>query len=147
VLALVDQPEMIGPCVLRHAHDGPEHQAANGATWSDPTATPDTDAQLDHAYRERAHLVALLAAMTPEAVIAPALDVDEPAWKIAYLTIGSRQCSWHIAPRDAELFVHVEHVQADDPRAQWDGHTTIEKYDRIQEHIRRTAGHNQEHRT
>lgn len=23
----------VGPCVLRHGHDGPVHQAANGATW------------------------------------------------------------------------------------------------------------------
>jgi len=95
----------------------------------------------DGAYRERAHLVALLAAMTPGAVIAPALDVDEPGWQIAYLTIGGRQCSWHISPRDVEFFAHVEHVQADDLRAQWDGHTTDEKY----EHIQRTASQNQEH--
>ncbi|MCX4827151.1 hypothetical protein OG746_26845 [Streptomyces sp. NBC_01016] len=84
--------------------------------------------QLSAAYRERAHLVALLAAMTPGAVIAPAPDVDEPGWQIAYLTIGGRQASWHIAPRDAYLFAAVEYVEADDPRAQWDGHTTEEKY-------------------
>ena len=108
---------------------------------ADPTTTPDTDAQLDTAYRERAHLVALLAAMTPGAVIAPAVDVDEPGWQIAYLTIGGRQCSWHISPRDVELFAHVEHAALDDPRAQWDGHTTDEKY----EHIQRTASQNQEH--
>lgn len=83
---------------------------------------------LDAAYRERAHLVALLAAMTPGAVIAPALDLDEPGWWIAYLNVGGRQASWHINPRDALLFAAVEHVGADDPRAQWDGHTTEDKY-------------------
>lgn len=82
----------------------------------------------DGAYRERAHLVALLAAMTDGAVIAYATDVDEPGWQIVYLTIGARQCSWHISPRDADLFAHVERVDIADPRAQWDGHTTEAKY-------------------
>lgn len=85
----------------------------------------------DGAYRERAHLVALLAAMTDGAVIAPAPDVDEPGWQIVYLTLGGRQASWHISPRDADLFQHVTYVGEQDPRAQWDGHTTEEKYDGI----------------
>ena len=50
----------------------------------------DLTAQRDGAYRERAHLVALLAAMTESAVIAPAPDVEEPGWQIAYLRIGGR---------------------------------------------------------
>lgn len=31
----------IGPCILRHGHDGPVHEAANGAKWwpnTDPAA-------------------------------------------------------------------------------------------------------------
>lgn len=50
-----------------------------------------------------------------------------------YITVGVRQLSWHIHPRDADLYRHVEHVPADDPRAQWDGHTTAEKYEAIRE--------------
>ncbi len=88
-------------------------------------------AERDCAYRERAHLVALLAAMTDGAVIAPAPDVDEPGWQIAYLTIGGHQATWHISPRDADLFAHIEPVDPDDPRAQWDGHGTELKYARI----------------
>lgn len=87
-------------------------------------------ADRDGAYRERAQLLALLASLHPS-VIAPAPDVDEPDWQILYLRIDDRQASWHIAPRDADLFVHVEHVPADDRRAQWDGHTTEEKYAHI----------------
>ncbi len=94
----------------------------------------DLTAQRDGAYRERAHLVALLAAMTESAVIAPAPDVEEPGWQIAYLRIGGRQASWHISPRDAGLFAHAERVEPDDPRAQWDGHTTEEKYAGIAAH-------------
>ena len=60
--------------------------------------------------------------------------VDEDGWQILYLHIDGRQASWHIAPRDAELLAHVEHVGVDDRRAQWDGHTTAEKYQHIGEH-------------
>ncbi len=90
----------------------------------------------DGAYRERAHLVALLASLHPS-VIAPAPDVDEDGWQILYLRIGGKQASWHIAPRDAELFDHVEHVPVDDRRAQWDGHTTEQKYAHIRQHAAR----------
>ncbi|MCP9205531.1 hypothetical protein [Streptomyces cucumeris] len=96
------------------------------------------EAERDAAYRERAHLLAWLAALHPaNAVITPAPDVDEPGWQLLYLLVGGWQMSWHIAPRDAELFAHVERVTADDPRAQWDGHSTTEKYDRIQQHVQR----------
>lgn len=88
------------------------------------------EVERDGAYRERAHLLAWLAALHP-AVVAPAPDVDEPGWQLLYLDASGWQLSWHIAPRDADLFAHVEHVPAEDPRAQWDGHTTEEKYARI----------------
>ncbi|MET8624562.1 hypothetical protein ABZW30_12530 [Kitasatospora sp. NPDC004669] len=83
--------------------------------------------QPDGAYRERAHLTAWLATTYP-AVITPATDIDEDGWQILYITADSRQLSWHIHPRDADLYAHVEHVPANDPRAQWDGHTTEQKY-------------------
>lgn len=97
------------------------------------------EAERDGAYRERAHLVALLAAMTDGAVITYATDVDEPGWQIVYLTIGDRQASWHVSPRDADLFQHTERVEHDDPRAQWDGHTTEEKYTAIAAHTAELA--------
>ncbi|MGV9282148.1 hypothetical protein [Streptomyces sp. NPDC003730] len=85
----------------------------------------------DGAYRERAHLLALLAALTDDAVITYAPDVEEPGWQIVYLQLGGHQASWHISPRDADLFAHVERVDVEDPRAQWDGHTTEAKYEQI----------------
>lgn len=94
------------------------------------------EAERDQAYRERAQLLAWLAALHPaSAVIAPAPDVDEPGWQIVYLNIGGRQASWHISPRDADLFEHVERAGPNDLRAHWDGHTTEEKYQRIADHI------------
>lgn len=93
------------------------------------------EAERDAVYRERAHLLAWLATTVP-AAITPAADTDEPGWNLLYLTTPAGQLSWHIAPRDAGLFGHVEHVAASDPRAQWDGHSTDEKYKRIRAHIR-----------
>ncbi|MFE6500740.1 hypothetical protein [Kitasatospora sp. NPDC057738] len=90
------------------------------------------EADRDGAYRERAHLTAWLATIHP-AVITPAVDIDEDGWQLLYITVGGRQLSWHIHPRDAELYAHVEHVDPADPRAQWDGHTAAEKYQVIRE--------------
>lgn len=89
-------------------------------------------AERDSAYRERAQLLAELATHYP-AVLAPAPDVDEPGWTLLYVTLPTGQASWHQHPRDRDLFGHVEHVPADDPRAQWDGHTTEEKYERLRQ--------------
>ncbi len=97
------------------------------------------EAERDGAYRERAHLLAWLATLHQDhAVLAPAIDIDdEDGWWLFFLTIAGRQLSWHIAPRDVPLFDHVQRVDVADPRAQWDGHTTDEKYQRIAELSRR----------
>lgn len=87
-------------------------------------------AERDGAYRERAHLLAHLAAVHPS-VITLAPDVDEPGWKLLFVYVDGQQMSWHISPRDDDLFEHVERVTCDDPRAQWDGHSTAEKYERL----------------
>lgn len=96
----------------------------------------DLTKERDGAYRERAHLLALLAALHPS-VIAPAPDVDEDGCQILYLRIDGKQASWHIHPDDTHLFIRVEQVAADDRRAQWDGHTTEQKYTHIGQHTAR----------
>jgi hypothetical protein len=94
----------------------------------------------DGAYRERARLVALVAGgLAEQAVVAPASDVDEPGWQILYATLHGRQCSWHFSPRDADLIEFFDHVPVDDPRAQWDGHTTEAKYEHI-DYLARALG-------
>jgi hypothetical protein len=126
------------PCFCGDWREGPDEDwddhLADAVLAVRDHAMQQLRAERDGAYRERAHLIALLATMTEGAVIAPAPDIDEPDWQIAYLTLGGWQCSWHIAPSDAALFARVEHVPADDPRAQWDGHTTDVKYRRIRTH-------------
>ncbi|WP_328425963.1 hypothetical protein [Streptomyces sp. NBC_00443] len=99
-----------------------------------------TAKERDGAYRERAQLLAWLAALHPSsAVITDSPDIDEDGWQLLYLVAGGWQMSWHIHPRDAELFKHVTVVDVTDPRAQWDGHGTEQKYERMRNHVRLLA--------
>lgn len=87
----------------------------------------ETDA-LNAAYRERAQLVALLAGLYPSHI--GYTDPAEPDWAVLIVELPTGQASWHIAPGDMPLFAHVQ------PTTRicrgWDGHTTEEKYERIQ---------------
>ncbi|MGW3246517.1 zinc finger domain-containing protein [Streptomyces sp. NPDC001070] len=88
------------------------------------------DKLLNAAYRERAHLAAWLAGLHPS-VIAPAPPDTGDGWYVLFLRAGGWQFCWHVTPGDLSLFDHVQRVPADDPRAQWDGHTFEQKYRRI----------------
>ncbi|MEU2443531.1 hypothetical protein ABZ588_08425 [Streptomyces althioticus] len=113
----------------------------NERRWKDEGNRRATaEAERDGAYRERARLVALVAGgLAEQVVVAPASDVDEPGWQILYATLHGRQCSWHFSPQDADLIEYFDHVPADDPRAQWDGHTTEAKYQHI-DYLARALG-------
>jgi hypothetical protein len=50
--------------------------------------------------------------------------------------VGLKQLTWHISPTDLDLFGHVKKVTPTDPFVQWDGHSTTEKYRRIQDYIK-----------
>lgn len=86
-------------------------------------------AALDAAYRERAHLVALLAAWRNSHI--GYTDPAAPDWAVLTIELPTGQACWHIAPDDLHLFAHVQPT----PRHArgWDGHTTDEKYARIDE--------------
>ncbi len=79
-------------------------------------------------YRERAHLVALLARLFPSWF---GVDEKEPEWPVIYIMLGDTQVSWHIAHEDLDLF---EGIPIDDDK-KWDGHSTEEKYQRIREYM------------
>lgn len=94
--------------------------------------------ELKRVERERAQLLAWLAALHPAStVIAPAHDPE--GTQDLYIVAGGWQLSWPIAARDAELFRHVTVVDVTDVRAQWDGHGTVQKYERIRNHVRLLA--------
>lgn len=79
---------------------------------------------MDSVYRERAHLVAHLAAIYPAAL---GMDPAEPDWAVVYIDTAEGQLSWHISPDDMDLFAHVSPVH----NVEWDGHSTEEKYARL----------------
>jgi hypothetical protein len=89
----------------------------------------DVTAERDKAYRERAHLVAHLAACHPSVMLT---DNTEPDWPIVFVSTSAGQMSWHIAKADLELFGHVPATT----EPTWDGHTTEEKYQRLAELVR-----------
>ncbi|NUS83000.1 MAG: hypothetical protein HOY75_09650 [Streptomyces sp.] len=92
----------------------------------------------DHAERETAQLLAWLAALHPAtAVIAPAHEPE--ASQDLYIVAGGWQLSWPIAAAHADLFRHVTAVDVTDPRAQWDGHGTEQRAERIRGHVRLLA--------
>ena len=86
-------------------------------------------AALDAAYRERAHLLALLAAWQPAHI--GHTDPAASDWAVLTVELPTGQACWHIAPADMDLFAHVQpkprHARG------WDGHSTEEKYARVRQ--------------
>ncbi|NJP93922.1 hypothetical protein HCN51_31560 [Nonomuraea sp. FMUSA5-5] len=80
-------------------------------------------------YRERAFLVAHLAALYPSALVHDA-DPKNPGWPVIFINTPRGQLSWHLATEDLDLFSHVP-VLTGDQAPQWDGHTTLQKYQRL----------------
>lgn len=77
-------------------------------------------------YQERAHLLALLAAIYPSHGYVP--DDAEPGFtQVLCIHFPWGQATWHIADSDRHLFTHVELTTSD-----YDGHTTAEKYEAMQ---------------
>jgi hypothetical protein len=89
---------------------------------------------VDDVYRERAHLVAHLAAVYPSRI--GHTDPAEPEWAVVTISLPTGQATWHVAPGDMDLFGHVRTDNAEP----WDGHTTEEKYARLDAHSRALAG-------
>lgn len=88
-----------------------------------------TEAERDKAYRERAHLVAYLAACYPSEMTQ---EHEGDQWPVVFVLGPTGQMSWHIARADLPLF---DHVGWHGLEPTWDGHTTDEKYQRLAELI------------
>lgn len=82
---------------------------------------------LDAAYRERDQLVAALSKIWPSRI---GIDENESPdwWYVVYVDSPAGQLSWHIPTHERkEFFGHL----SVDLGANWDGHTTEEKYRRL----------------
>ena len=86
-----------------------------------------TEEERDGAYRERARLVAFLAAQYDAHI--GYTDPNATDWLVVTIETPTGQTSWHIAERDRDLFEHVRLVPS--THNVWDGHTTDEKYIRL----------------
>jgi hypothetical protein len=112
-------------------------QALIALGWTPPAETvelapnPNETASL---YRERAALVAHLAAVYPSAIVHDA-DPEAPGWSVVFIHTPKGQMSWHLSGDDLDLFGHVLTSTTD----RWDGHTTEEKYERLAALTRATA--------
>lgn len=86
-------------------------------------------------YRERAALVAHLAACKPHHWVE---DPAEPDWPVILIFTEAGQLSWHISKDDLDLFP-AENPPPIGEEPAWDGHTTEEKYRRLDRITRWTA--------
>jgi hypothetical protein len=83
----------------------------------------------DNAYTERNKLVAFISKLYPSHL---ARHLEDPNWdadwmNIVFIDTPAGQLSWHIHDSELSLFDHIEYGENN-----WDGHTTEEKYDRLQ---------------
>lgn len=98
----------------------------------------------DSVERERAHLLAWLAALHPSSAVvsqAPAQAPDGAAGGQHFLSLmaGGRTLSWVLAPRDAPLFQHVRRAKETDMRVWRDAREIEAQYAHIHRHTRMLA--------
>ncbi|MEV0912279.1 hypothetical protein [Streptomyces hokutonensis] len=98
----------------------------------------------DSVERERAHLLAWLAALHPSSAVvsqapAPAPDGAAGGQHFLSLMAGGRTLSWALAPRDAPLFQHVRRARETDTRAWRDAREIEAQYAHIHRHTRMLA--------
>lgn len=85
------------------------------------------------AYLERNRVVAFLASMAlangwRAGVRRTAIEDWDPAWhNCCFIDLPTGQASWHYHDDHGELFSHLPPYEGD-----WDGHSTFEKYQRLE---------------
>lgn len=65
---------------------------------------------------------------------------NDPTWdkewlNVVFIELPTGQVSWHIHDRDLPLFAHLPHAQPpyiEGDATRWDGHSTEEKYKRLE---------------
>lgn len=81
----------------------------------------------DSAYEERNRVVAALASAFPSGIAQTAIEGWNPDWNgCVYVDLPVGQASWHYHISQSHLFSHLRPYNK-----AWDGHTTAEKYERL----------------
>ena len=87
--------------------------------------------ELDSVYNERNRLISLITTFYPSYLAKD--ETSEEGFKtVVYVETPEGQLSWHIADDEVHLFGHLVAGEND-----WDGHTTEEKYKRIERLVQR----------
>lgn len=84
---------------------------------------------LAEVYRERARLIAYLARVYPSVLHLHRVGGED--WPVIYIDTPRGQLSWHLSASDLDLFPDTPWLAARHSPP-WDGHTTHEKYLRLE---------------
>ena len=106
-------------------------EVANNFTYEAQHEVIALKKQKDGAYSERDRLVSALSKLFPSRLERhPHTDLTwENDWRwIVFIELPSGQASWHIHDSELDWFDHLDRY----PGNSWDGHTTEEKYLRLQ---------------
>lgn len=133
-----ERPYVEVPLGVALASGAPEYQEPEAQADADEgegihvdqilQANADLKANLDGVYSERAHLVAALSKYWPASIERHDGEDWDDQWRnVVIIDLPTGQVSWHIALTDLDLFAHLPR----DAGRTWDGHTTGEKYDRL----------------
>lgn len=86
--------------------------------------------QKNGAYTERNKLVCLLSKVFPASiedhVLKDGEEWDDDWRKVIFIELPTGQCTWHIHKSEEPMFAHLTPIGF-----VWDGHTTEEKYQRV----------------
>lgn len=89
--------------------------------------------RLNDVYEERDRLVALISTFYPSHLARHEGEDWDDNWRnVVYIETPEGQLSWHIADDEVHLFGHLVAGEND-----WDGHTTEEKYKRVERLVQR----------
>lgn len=97
------------------------------------TAAPAETSAIDAVYRDRSHILALLALHYPARIAFS--DPNTPTWPVLTLETPHGQMAWHIHPGELGLFGHVRRADDKLAAAAYDGHSTEEKHARIRARV------------
>lgn len=100
------------------------------------TELEEMEARKDAAYFERNRVVAVLARCFPSGKARTAIEGWSEDWHgCVYIDLPVGQVSWHYHDSHAFLFKDLPEYQGS-----WDGHTTEEKYARLEEFCKSYSG-------
>jgi hypothetical protein len=113
---------------LRNQLGNDDYTNYSGAIKNLQKLVVELEGHKDRAYLERNKLVALLSKVFPSGKKKTAIEGWSEDWHgCVYIDLPTGQASWHYHDSQASLFEHLPLYQG-----AWDGHTTDEKYERIQ---------------